>query len=339
MLSLAGPRDEALTALMLSLRLIRRLVFSSLLLVPAAQAGDPRLAQVDAIFGAWLDDHQAQGVAAVFDGGALLGHAEHGISKDAAIEIASLSKAITALCAHRLVAEGRLSWSDDVADHLGQGPSVTLAELVTHTGGLTPDSTQYGMPVWLDDPKLRGQDVLGLIAVRDGYRGPRGAFSYNNENYALLGLAIQVASDAPYFETCHDLVLEPAGAKGWLAPRSGAFASWGGWAMPVAEFGRAMAHWFGPGADLARDPFAAPVFNISGTLHYGLGTYVRPSGEGYNFWHFGGLCFPKRFETASFWVTSDQGWSLVLAYDRCLSNEAVLALQNDLVRMMQETSK
>lgn len=311
----------------------------ALALFCAPSSADPRLAATGAVFEAWLDAEGASGVLVAMDGKTVIGHHEHGAKAGDIVELASLSKAITGLCVAALVNEDLLDWSDTFQDIYGTGPDISLANLVTHSGGLSPDGTQYGMPFWLDQKDARGRDVLKLIDMRGGFRQDAGTFSYNNENYALLGLAVEARTKTTYEDACRLRVLDPAGAAGAAAPRSGGFLPWGGWGMRVEDYARVMAHWFGPNAELAKDPFAEPFIQITSNLRYGLGMYFRPDASGYNFWHFGGLCFPRRFEVGTFAVTAAAGWTMVVAYDRCAAPEAVSALQADLVGAMLESQQ
>lgn len=320
--------------------MILRLALMLICLGPLAAMADDRLPAVNEAFGVWLEKHKAEGVLALFDHQTLLGHSEHGMGAETIVETASLSKMITGLCVGRLVEEGALSWTDRFSRIHGHGPDVPLSALATHTSGLWPDGTQMGMLTWLDDPAPRAADALALVELRNGQAGTPGEFRYNNENYALLGLAIEDATGQEYASACAERVLSPAGASGAQAPRSGGFLPWGGWGMTVADYGRMMAHWLGPGQPFAKDPGAGPNYHFpntpTNTLHYGPGYYFRPSGAGYNFWLFGGLCFPGRFDSATFAVTLDSGETMVLAYDTCLSNQAVLEMQGVLVQAIRD---
>lgn len=299
--------------------------------VPHTTLAQERLTTVGAEFATWLSEQTANGVLALFDGPRLIGHAEHGLAATDIVEIASLSKAITAICASELVREGRLDWSDPFDDIYGSGPDVPLKALVTHSGGLGPDGTQMGMAFWFDRPGPFARDVLGLMEARGGNSGKAGAYDYNNENYALLGLAIEAASEARYVDACRARVLSPAGAMGGPGPRSGGFLPWGGWGMTVADFGRVMAHWFAPQGDIAQDPFAYPAIKVGGSVHYGLGVFQRQSGSGYSFWHFGALCLPRRFAGGAYAITTAEGWTLVAAYDACPEDGALRDMQSRLL--------
>ncbi len=295
------------------------------------------MSNISARYVDWLQSIEAQGALAVFEGKTLLGQVGHGTQPDTVFEIASLSKAITAVCISELVQTSRLSWDDTFNEVYGKGPEVSLRELVTHSGGLWPDGTQLAMPFWFDQPGPFGEDVLRLMDMRGGQGAEPGQYKYNNENYALLGLIIETVSGVDYEEICTQLVLKPAGATGSAAEHSGAFMPWGGWGMTVADYAKFMAHWFSRGGEIGQDPFAFPHVSVAGTLHYGLGINLRSYADGYNFWHSGALCFPRRFEVGSFAVTSAEGWTVVAAYDTCLPAEVVRDMQTLLVNTMRNS--
>ena len=296
----------------------------------SALADEARFDGLSAQFGNWLSTHDANGVLAVFKADDFLGHAAHGMEADAPVETASLSKAITAVCAQQLVAAGKMDWEQSFAAYVPGGPDIAVGALVAHAAGLGPDDTQLNMWRWLDQSGPRGADVLAGVLQRKTQAGTSGVHGYNNENYALLGLAIEAAAERPYAEVCNELVVKPAGAKGALSDRTGAFAAWGGWAMTTADYARTLLYWYGPRGAVGQDPMAAPHVQMDKGLYYGLGMMFHAFRGGHNFWHIGALCFPGRLETGTYAVTFKGDWTLVAAYDRCVDQEAMFALDQAL---------
>ncbi|MEM8693936.1 MAG: serine hydrolase domain-containing protein [Pseudomonadota bacterium] len=312
---------------------MRWLAALAVLMASAAQADDAAMTRLDTAFGTWLDAHDVKGVMAVRHKGVLLGVIEHGLSADEPVELASVSKSITGLCALSLVQDGRLDWDDTVSARVGKGPDVTLAQLLTHSAGLGPDSTQMAMFLWRDQPPHRSADVLDQVLERSEQSAEVGTFSYNNENYALIGLMIEEASGAPYAETCTKRVLDPAGVEGGAAAASGAFMPWGGWAMRVNDYAALHEHWFGRDGVVGADPFAFPHVE-AWDAYYGLGTMFRQSfdGSGYHFWHFGALCFADDGSIGAYAVSWFGDWSLLAAYDDCILDDTLIELDNALAR-------
>ncbi|MEL6099960.1 MAG: serine hydrolase domain-containing protein [Pseudomonadota bacterium] len=302
----------------------------SLFSASAGLADDGALNRLDEAFRAWLAPQGLNGVLALRHDGAPLGVIEAGISAETSIELASLSKSITGLCAMSVVEDGLMAWDDSAADTLGRGPDVSLGELITQTSGLRRDSTQGFMPFWRDQPPHRSSAVLDIVTLRAKPDGERGQFHYNNENYALAGLMIEAALGEDYDAVCRERVLEPAGVTGAASARFGGFQPWGGWAMTAADFAQFHEFWFALPSANGWDPFDLPYASAWGA-HYGLGTMFRKLEPGFAFWHFGALCFPGDVETGAYAVSLFGDWTLIAAYDGCPSSDMLRKLDNALV--------
>ena len=310
--------------------LVLPLLMSMLLPLAAAAQDADRMNAMRTAFGAWLESNQTSGTGALaFEGAyvSAIGDAT------APIELASVSKSITALCAAVLRDSGDLDMAASVRDLLGRGPDVSVASLITHTSGIIEDVTQKLMPDWLDTDERRGSDVLEAMTAPTGVPEQ---YVYNNVNYALLGLVIEASVSGSYEDTCHRLVMDPVGVTGTPSPRAGGFLSWGGWTMSPRDYSRLHAHWFGPGTTTGRDPFNYPHAQLfENGPYYGLGTVFRPNrtGDGtFNFWHFGALCFPGRMNVGSYAVTFGGKWTAIMGYDACVDFDTMLALDAQIGR-------
>src|SRR6056297_133826 len=143
-------------------------------------------------FGAWA---RAEGAEATAMRVLLDGAPVHGSHADRPVDLASNSKAITALCVVSLVDDGSLRWDMPLAEALDRGAfDATLAELVTHSAGIGQDTTQLRMGFWLNEDTPRHAHVTDLVLNRSNQRGTRGQFAYSNENYALLGRIIELTT-------------------------------------------------------------------------------------------------------------------------------------------------
>lgn len=246
-----------------------------------------------------------------------------GIATDAAIELASLSKAITAVCTSELVKTGALAWDDPVAKHVSGFPDMTVADLITHQSGIKQDATQDYMSVWLDDPTHRAAEIVEKMRERGAPTGGDGLV-YSNDNYALAAEVIEAATGAPYEQTCRDLALTPAGVTAHPSPRSGAFLSWGGWSITAKDYLTFHAHWF----DTQSETLNGPSGDFGGGAVYGLGMLARPMQGGMNHWHFGALCFADRLNVGSYVVALFNDWRVMVAYDACVDWPSMVALDN-----------
>jgi len=129
--------------------------------------------------------------------------------------IASHSKTFTAVGILVLRAQGRLRLDDPVGDHVpGLHPAVaaaTVADVLTHTAGLTRDGDDTGQwsdrRPFLDDGELRA--VLAQAPVLD--RASR--FKYSNIGYGLAGLVIEAVTGLPYRDWIVRHVIRPAGLR------------------------------------------------------------------------------------------------------------------------------
>jgi CubicO group peptidase (beta-lactamase class C family) len=243
-------------------------------------------------------------------------------------DLASNSKAITALCLNALVQNRKLRWDMSLSEALGApAPKATLAEVVTHSAGILPDSTQRRMGKWLNKPTPRHSDVTKVVLERKRQRGDRGTFAYSNENYALLGRIIERASGQDYEDTCRQLVLKPAGVTGALSPRFGAFAAWGGWRMTCVDFAKLQWHFYGPDSVIGRDPLAMPHAKMGENTYYGLGMIFRRADAGWKVFHAGALLFLLGPKSGAYAVIFADGRSAAVAYDRAVtSNRKLLEL-------------
>ena len=305
-----------------------------LCLLPGATAAQSVQDGLETAFRVWMNDNGAtRGAIAIWRGGVSQREVGIGMDADAPVELASLSKAVTALCAAHLI-ENRV-WTQETTsrDVLRRGPAgLSVAQLLTHSTGLGPDATQRDMAGWLDTAEDRAETAARNALDRESQSGTAGRHAYNNENYAILGAMIAAEAREPYADYCLKVVLTPAGVTTAApSPRTGAMAAWGGWQMSVGDYARLM-HWaYGPGGRIGRAPGRWPSAEIGGGASYGMGMYQRDFLGDMNYWHFGALCFPGRLETGSYAVSWIGDWSVVVAYDACVDGEAMVALDRALV--------
>ncbi len=112
---------------------------------------------------------------------------------------------------------------------------------------------------------------------------PGTRYVYPNAGYLILGAVIEEASGRDYEGYCRETVLLPLGARtAELDPAWRIMSSYGGWRMSTADYGR-FYQAFAPGnpaiGPQAHAWMMSPEGNRVGTggVHYGLGTFVRPT--------------------------------------------------------------
>ncbi|MFK7751696.1 MAG: serine hydrolase domain-containing protein [Sedimentitalea sp.] len=299
------------------------------------------ITRLEAAFADWLEVNQSgNGTLAITYRGRLVHSAGIGISADTPVEVASLSKAITAVCMADLVNDGLLNWTDTIGQHLGdvfprmnsRVRDVTLADVLTHASGIGPDSTQRVIPRWLNQGEPRHWDIARQAVRRRQRKDNIGKFVYNNENYAILGQVITEVTGTLYRDACRARViptsLYPTAA---VSPRFGAYDSLGGWMMSAQDYAKFHARHFGPGSTVATLPRAFPHVALEGNAFYGPGMVWRAFRSSHNFWHFGSLCYVS-LGRGAFVVNWVGEWGVVATWDSCQRPEVMTRLEQGLSR-------
>lgn len=319
----------------------RALALTLLLIAPVAGAQDagtgpeavaPRFEQA---FETWLDSvGAAQGILALRYEGAPVATWSRGRNADDIVDLASLSKAITGVCAADLVDDGALYYDNSAREILGLpgAAPVTIGALLSHATGLEKDHTQVPMSWWKDDPTPRWAEVTPNALSPDRITGD-GRYYYSNENYAVLGTVIEEVTGQDYEEACRQRVLEPGGVTGKASQRFAAYLPWGGWAMSMADYAAFVDYAYAPGGLLGDRLAELPDVVIDGPVHYGMGMLQREmEGGSRNVWHFGALCFNDGPNFGTYAVHWNTGWTLTAWYDACLTETEMAALDTAMVR-------
>lgn len=128
--------------------------------------------------------------------------------------LASVSKAITATAALKLVEEGRLDLHRDVNAYLSdfhiaeERGTITLHDLLTHSAGFDERLT---------DMAARSAEGMQPLAdflahsMPPTFVGPGRVISYSNHGLGLVGLLVQQASGRPFADYAREQVFEPLG--------------------------------------------------------------------------------------------------------------------------------
>jgi CubicO group peptidase (beta-lactamase class C family) len=157
------------------------------------------------------------------------GVAEAGASRpvtpDTLFQAASMSKAVAAAAALRLVEQGRLDLDGDINAHLSAwkvpetaytaAQKVTLRRLLSHTAGLTVSGFPgyaSGKPVPTTVQVLKGEAPANTPAVVS-FEAPGGSYAYSGGGYTVAQLAMEEAGKRPYPRLMTDLVLRPVGMR------------------------------------------------------------------------------------------------------------------------------
>jgi CubicO group peptidase (beta-lactamase class C family) len=141
-----------------------------------------------------------------------------GLERDALLQAGSVSKAVAALVALRLVEQGLLSLDADVNEQLtswrlpADGP-VTLRELLSHSAGTTVESFPGyapGEPFPSPADVLEGRPPANTDPVRVE-PGAGGVHRYSGGGYAVVQALVAEATGLPFATAAAELVLYPLG--------------------------------------------------------------------------------------------------------------------------------
>jgi CubicO group peptidase (beta-lactamase class C family) len=140
-------------------------------------------------------------------------------------QAASMSKAVAAAAALRLVEQGRLDLDEDVnvrlkswkvpASPYTAEKKVTLRRLFSHTAGLTVSGFpgyRAGKPIPSIVQILDGLPPANTPAVRS-FEAPGGQYAYSGGGYTVAQLLMVEAGGKPYPALLQDLILGPAGMR------------------------------------------------------------------------------------------------------------------------------
>ena len=174
--------------------------------MPRSAQPDAPEARVDAIFAPWTGRDMPGCAAAVMEGGELLfakGYGAANLEYDIPItpatvfHVASVSKQFTALALGLLVAEGKVSWDDDIRRYVPElpdfGAPITLRQLAHHTSGIRDQWALLQMAGWRwGGDVIRQSDVLDLLSRQTALNfSPGTDYVYSNSGYTLLAVVIE----------------------------------------------------------------------------------------------------------------------------------------------------
>ena len=132
------------------------------------------------------------------------------VTPDTLFQIGSVTKSFTAAAVLTAASQGALKLHAPVSTYVrGLTPCVgapTLAQLLSHTGGVIDEPDEFGP---------HGEDGLGTYqrtwTAEYCMLPPGRAFSYSNSGFALAGLALQEVDKTPFADVMTARVLAPLG--------------------------------------------------------------------------------------------------------------------------------
>jgi CubicO group peptidase (beta-lactamase class C family) len=193
---------------------------------PAASQAAIPMARIDSIF-IDLDHRSSPGCAlsvmrrgsTVVQGDYGMANMEYGvpITSHSVFHVASVSKQFTAFAVGLLVADGRLSWEDDIRRYVPEvpdfGDTMTLRHLVHHTSGLRDQWHLLSLAGWrFDGDLVTLDDVLHLTSLqtrRNFQPGER--FLYSNTGFTLLAVVVERVTGERFGDFTRRRMFEPLG--------------------------------------------------------------------------------------------------------------------------------
>lgn len=326
------------------------ILFLSILLLTArnAAAADTQTLQIEKAFEEWISRYSVTNASLVIARrGSIVGRVGHGTyAPDKPAPVASLSKAITGICIAKLVEAGKLQFKTQLGsvlkDYFANHPprdnrarSITIRQLLTHTSGITNDPSQGAALEEFrpfTEPSMDKQFDKALSAPLS--QTPGGKWTYNNMNYAALGVVIETLTAETYERYCGREVLEALGVNGaTINPDWRVMGAYGGWKISAEGYARFL-DYFDPSKRLLQiRPADWPKAIVGNGAKYSMGTFMRKAGTGYNFWHDGSWeRYQPNASFGAFYAKWHQGISVVATYEPTVSDAARYDLDDSLYR-------
>lgn len=190
-----------------------------------ANASDVRSRQLDELFSTLAEQNNWSGNILILEEGntfyqnsigmANLETAER-LSPDSVFELASVSKAFTAMGTMILQEQGKLDYTDKVDSFFPDFPysNITVENLLVHTSGL-PDYVELFSQSWDKTKIATNQDIIDqLIKHRPAVLFQSNErYEYSNTGYALLASIIEHVADTRFADFLQQQIFQPLGMQ------------------------------------------------------------------------------------------------------------------------------
>jgi CubicO group peptidase (beta-lactamase class C family) len=245
--------------------------------------------------------------------------------------IASLSKAITAVCIGRLVDAGRLSFTATLGAVLQRAfqtlgeprdpgfKSITIEQLLMHRAGLAREPV-HGPPARDLADNFRRTLATPLAGQ------PGTTMSYSNIGYLTLGVVVESITAVDYETYCRDAALTPMKAAGSIDPSLRMRAPNGGWLVSAVDYAK-FYQVFDRGPSGLGPISRAWLDARHETPTYGLGVEMNRS-QGLMLYHGGRVALSER--GGAYAIKFPTGWTTVVEFDGDLSREGYADLRRHL---------
>jgi CubicO group peptidase (beta-lactamase class C family) len=146
------------------------------------------------------------------------------ITADTPVQIASVSKVLTATAVLKLVNAGKIDLDQKVNTILKTFPyeDCTIRMLLSHRSGMRNYAyfTDHDKSVWDRHNQLTNAAILNILATKNvGLESKTGTrFGYCNTNYAMLALIIEKVTGLTYKEAMSEIIFKPLSMRHTYVP-------------------------------------------------------------------------------------------------------------------------
>ena len=134
------------------------------------------------------------------------------LNHETAFQLASVSKAFTAMAVLMLQQKGKLNILDTVSQHIPEFPyrDITIKNLLQHTSGLQ-NYMYFVDGQWDKEKRLTYSDVLDLLVQNNSQLSfrPGQRHYYSNTGYAILALLVERVSGMPFDQYMKINIFDP----------------------------------------------------------------------------------------------------------------------------------
>jgi CubicO group peptidase (beta-lactamase class C family) len=260
----------------------------------------PKL-ELEKVLDAFLDTHPNTGLVVLKDDTILAERYQYGRTPGHRLASASMAKTVLGMLVGVAVAEGKLSLSDRVAQHLpalrdhAYGDT-TVGDLLTMSSGVGSGNPSYGFDATggkliantLRQKTEGGIDTIKEFESREAAAGTR--FRYSSADSQVLGLVLMHAVQKPLAEYLSEKIWRPMGAEAhatWLLDKGGyevGYCCINAVLRDYARFGMLLANY---GAIDGKQIIPAEWVKAATTPaapHLKVGAATRNNGYGYQTW-------------------------------------------------------
>jgi len=300
----------------------------------------------------WMATHSiSEGAMAIsFDGKII---AEDGISRTAAdpAPIASLSKAITAICALKALDDNDMPYSLRLQEAMPQFFSryrakdrrifgVTVGHLISHDSGIQSKFVNRYKTLRSFEEEQKELQMRMIALDRLVATPGRSNFTYSNANYLALGVIIEETTGESYEPYCKREILAPIGLTDpHLSKEWAVMSSYGGWVMSARDYLTFLNHYFADGLILGLAPTRyQPRVHVGNNRYYGPGVLYRKTDKGTLIWHTGAWAWKDKTRDAAFgsyFLMLDDGLAMTMNFN----DDAAGGAMEDLERMIWDRTR